>query len=57
MEKLIGGTIEDIPEVYEDRSPVTHADRIVSPLIVSHTLSCILRTLLIETCPDSARFG
>jgi dipeptidyl aminopeptidase/acylaminoacyl peptidase len=35
MEKLLGGTYQEIPEVYIQRSPVTHANRIVSPLLVS----------------------
>jgi dipeptidyl aminopeptidase/acylaminoacyl peptidase len=35
MEKLLGGTYQEIPQVYVDRSPVTHADRIEAPLLVS----------------------
>jgi dipeptidyl aminopeptidase/acylaminoacyl peptidase len=31
---LMGGTNKEIPEVYKERSPVTHADSIVSPLLV-----------------------
>ncbi|KAG5634964.1 hypothetical protein H0H81_000200 [Sphagnurus paluster] len=34
VDKLIGGTFAEIPEVYKDRSPLTHADRIVSPLLL-----------------------
>ncbi|KII84782.1 hypothetical protein PLICRDRAFT_45589 [Plicaturopsis crispa FD-325 SS-3] len=34
MEKLMGGTYKQIPEVYVDRSPITHADRIVVPLLI-----------------------
>ncbi|KAH7910780.1 Alpha/Beta hydrolase protein [Hygrophoropsis aurantiaca] len=34
MEKLIGGTIKEIPKVYRERSPVFHAENIVSPLLV-----------------------
>ncbi|KAH7922307.1 alpha/beta-hydrolase [Leucogyrophana mollusca] len=34
MEKLIGGTMQDIPEVYKERSPAFHAERIESPLLV-----------------------
>src|SRR3984957_3434492 len=34
LEKLIGGTMDEIPKVYEERSPVFHADRIVTPLLV-----------------------
>ena len=35
MFKLVGGTPEDVPEVYKARSPVFHADKIKSPLLVS----------------------
>jgi dipeptidyl aminopeptidase/acylaminoacyl peptidase len=35
LEKLVGGTVEEVPEVFKDRSPVFHADKIVSPLLVS----------------------
>ncbi|KAJ7074651.1 Alpha/Beta hydrolase protein [Mycena amicta] len=31
---LLGGDISVIPEVYRDRSPVTHADKIVAPLLI-----------------------
>jgi len=34
MDKLLGGTIEQIPKVYEDRSPITHADKIKTPLLI-----------------------
>ncbi|KAG6843655.1 hypothetical protein H0H87_001951 [Tephrocybe sp. NHM501043] len=34
LEKLIGGTLEEIPEVYRDRSPLNHSDRILSPLLI-----------------------
>ncbi|KAF7328930.1 Peptidase-S9 domain-containing protein [Mycena venus] len=32
--RLMGGTAREIPEVYKQRSPVTHADSIVSPLLI-----------------------
>ncbi|KAJ7629481.1 alpha/beta-hydrolase [Mycena polygramma] len=32
--QLMGGTSSEIPEVYKARSPVTHADSIVSPLLL-----------------------
>ena len=35
LEKLIGGTVDEIPDVYRRRSPVFHADKIVAPLLVS----------------------
>ncbi|KAJ7186834.1 Alpha/Beta hydrolase protein [Mycena filopes] len=31
---LLGGTSAEIPEGYKERSPVTHADSIVSPLLI-----------------------
>lgn len=35
MEKLMGGTIEEIPDVYDkERSPLFHADKIETPLLV-----------------------
>lgn len=34
--KLMGGREKDIPEVYKERSPVTHADKIVTPLLLLH---------------------
>jgi len=33
--KLIGGTFDEVPEVYKERSPIHHADNIVAPLLVS----------------------
>jgi hypothetical protein len=55
MEKLIGGTIEDIPDVYDkDRSPIFNADKIQTPLLVSCPFS-ILLLLLIFTSTRSYR--
>ncbi|KIJ14238.1 hypothetical protein PAXINDRAFT_169858 [Paxillus involutus ATCC 200175] len=34
MDKLLGGSPQEIPEVYAARSPVNHAGRITSPLLV-----------------------
>ena len=34
MDKLLGGTPQEVPEVYAARSPVNHADKIVTPLLV-----------------------
>ncbi|KAF8121783.1 alpha beta-hydrolase [Boletus edulis] len=34
MDKLLGGTPQEVPEVYAARSPVNHADKIVIPLLV-----------------------
>ena len=39
---LLGGTPEEIPDVYKARSPVTHADNIEAPLLVSHDLFVIV---------------
>ena len=35
LSKLMGGTPEEVPDVYRQRSPVFHADNIVAPLLVS----------------------
>ncbi|KAF9035134.1 alpha/beta-hydrolase [Panaeolus papilionaceus] len=34
LDKLVGGTFSEIPEVYKQRSPVFHADKIVTPLLI-----------------------
>ncbi|KAG8892289.1 hypothetical protein FRB99_002818, partial [Tulasnella sp. 403] len=34
LERLIGGTLEEIPEVYKERSPLFHANKIKSPLLI-----------------------
>ncbi|PPQ74706.1 hypothetical protein CVT26_007557 [Gymnopilus dilepis] len=34
LDHLIGGTIEEIPQVYKERSPINHADKIVTPLLI-----------------------
>ncbi|KAJ7577960.1 alpha/beta-hydrolase [Mycena floridula] len=34
--KLIGVTLKEHPEVYKERSPISHADKIVSPLLLLH---------------------
>ncbi|KZT67503.1 alpha/beta-hydrolase [Daedalea quercina L-15889] len=34
LEKLVGGTLEEVPEVYKKRSPIFHADKIKTPLLV-----------------------
>ena len=35
LEKLVGGTVEEVPEVYKERSPVHKAEKIKAPLLVS----------------------
>ena len=32
---LIGGSYEEVPEVYTERSPISHVDKISTPLLVS----------------------
>ncbi|PPQ68180.1 hypothetical protein CVT24_005066 [Panaeolus cyanescens] len=34
LDKLVGGTIAEVPEIYKQRSPVFHADKIVTPLLI-----------------------
>ena len=36
---LIGGSYEEVPEVYKERSPITRADKIDTPLLVSFNRS------------------
>ncbi|KAG1748168.1 Alpha/Beta hydrolase protein [Suillus lakei] len=40
MTKLLGGTKEEIPHVYHDRSPVYFSARIETPLLVSFCVLC-----------------
>lgn len=40
LDGLLGGSYEEIPEVYKERSPISHVDKIDTPLLVS----CTLRT-------------
>ena len=35
---LIGGSYEEVPEVYKERSPISHVDKIDTPLLVSPTI-------------------
>lgn len=34
LAKLVGGTPEEVPDIYKARSPIYHVDNIVSPLLV-----------------------
>ncbi|PPQ72869.1 hypothetical protein CVT24_001543 [Panaeolus cyanescens] len=34
LEKLIGGTFEEVPHIYKSQSPLFHADKIVTPLLI-----------------------
>ena len=46
LAKLIGGTPEEVPDVYKARSPIYHADKIVSALLVSNKYTfykCIIK--------------
>lgn len=62
LEKLVGGTPEEVPELYKERSPVFHADQIKSPILVSRSLhrvgsrDHILIASLMPLSADSARF-
>ena len=42
LEKLVGGTVEEVPEVYKERSPVYNAGNIRSPLLVSRSFWCMV---------------
>lgn len=53
LDHLIGGTVEEIPEVYKERSPINHADNIVVPLLVR----CLLGLWeLLQICLKSTPF-
>lgn len=41
MEGLVGGTYEEIPHVYEERSPVNQAENIRAPLLVRLCLTSL----------------
>lgn len=43
LEKLVGGTPEEVPEIYRERSPVFNAAKIKSPLLVSHESNLVLK--------------
>lgn len=53
MIKLLGGTQQEIPDVYNNRSPVNHANSIKAPLLVSH-LSAGNHRRLIRCLPYQA---
>ena len=38
LEKLVGGSPQEVPDVYKARSPIYHVDNIVSPLLVSNNI-------------------
>ncbi|KAF4622582.1 hypothetical protein D9613_009499 [Agrocybe pediades] len=34
VDRLMGGSVEEVPQVYRDRSPINHAHKIVTPLLI-----------------------
>ncbi|KAG8844908.1 hypothetical protein FRB96_002797 [Tulasnella sp. 330] len=34
IDKLVGGSLAEVPDVYKERSPVNHAENIVAPLLI-----------------------
>ncbi|KAH9475568.1 Dipeptidyl peptidase family member 6 [Psilocybe cubensis] len=34
LDHLVGGTVEEAPNLYKERSPIYHAERIVTPLLI-----------------------
>jgi hypothetical protein len=58
LEGLLGGSYEDVPEVYKERSPVSHVDKIDTPLLVSSTPQRLsLRILVMEIDYGMLRFS
>jgi dipeptidyl aminopeptidase/acylaminoacyl peptidase len=57
MDKLLGGTVEEIPDVYRARSPVYHAEKIKTPLLVSSSIISGLAPFKLGFISDLARFG
>lgn len=61
MYNLLGGKPDEVPDVYHARSPIHHADNIVSPLLVSAQFSvprsmCLYVPTRLTFCiPDSSR--
>ncbi len=61
MYNLLGGKPDEVPDVYHARSPIHHADNIVSPLLVSELSSgpsidaFVCFTRLTFCIPDSSR--
>lgn len=54
IEKLLGGTFEEVPEVYRQRSPLNHVDDIVAPMLV-RAPTCRLLTVCSNLSLDLAR--
>ena len=38
LDGLVGGSYEEVPEVFKERSPISHVDKIDTPLLVSSIL-------------------
>ena len=47
-EKFVGGNIAEVPWLYEQRSPITHAGEIKVPLLVRRFTCCNHETLIYE---------
>ena len=46
---LFGGGPGDVPELYEERSPITYVDRVTAPLLIlagDHDTRCPIRQIL-----------
>lgn len=59
---LIGGSYEEVPEVYKERSPISHVDKIDTPLLVSSASQATFPRLfrkqrLITRCTDPSGIG
>ena len=56
---LIGGSSGEVPEVYEERSPISHVDKINTPLLVSFATPAFdsFRGFLTARCVDPPGIG
>jgi hypothetical protein len=57
LDGLIGGTVEEVPDLYKERSPITHASNIRSPLLVSDGLPLRAMLMVVVDSPGFRRQG
>ena len=55
MDKLMGGAVEEIQQVYAERSPVNNAQNIRCPLLVSRTSMSALIQAVVVIVTDTSK--